>query len=393
VRVQADAECSLRLEYAPLDRPAELRRSDELRTSAEDLHSARLVARGLEPGPRYSCRVLVDGQPAKPAANLVLQTAPLPSPSWEGELRVALLCGHDPQTGEGGIFAHISTAKPDLVLWLGDNCGAGAGDWDSLGDRLAAPREARLTPGLAPLLGGAGHLAVWSAADHGPPGSGALLWNAPVARRAFDLSWANPEGAATAAPDDFFSVVQWGDAAFYLVDVQSQRMEGGPGEARRILGDAQATRLREALRLSHARLNCVVLGNPLVDPVPAPGRFAAFPEERQRLLEMLSRCGAPGLLVVSGQPDGPGELSVYSETGRPELHDLTVGPVTAAPLDVKDGLNYLREPGTRVAARHFALLTLAGTREARSVRLSVIDAQGRELWSKRLPLSNKPASQ
>ena len=74
------------------------------------------------------------------------------------------------------------------------------------------------------------------------------------------------------------------------------------------------------------------------------------------------------------------------------LHDLSVGPLTATPRKNDGALNYFRVPGTSTVQRHFALIQFHGSEEQRQLTLRIVGIDGEELWNRTLQAESLQAA-
>lgn len=367
--------------------------SDVVHTEYATACTAHLRADSLYPGRVYGYSLLLNDEPVSFPYPLRFRTPPLQRPGQElPPLRVAVgSCAYindtlldppdRPYGGEYEIFESIAQQEPDLMLWLGDNVYLRPTDWDSRSGMIARYTHDRSLPQLQRLLATTHHYAIWDDHDYGPNDSDGSFLHKHTARQVFQLFWCNPTYGFNGT-EGITTGFRWGDVEFFLLDNRFWRTPNRLRSQRRtLLGTEQLQWLRNALVSSTATFKIIVLGGQLLNPLPAFETYAnCAPEEREEILEMLSREAIPGVLILSGDRHFT-ELSCLHRPGSYPLYELTVSPLTSRPFEqAAREPNPLRLPGTLVTERNFALLEFTGTPPDRLLRIAVYNARGEKLW-------------
>ncbi len=390
--LQTDEAAEVWVEYWAVFDPDRILRSAPAQTAHTDAFTAKLVLGEVMPGVRYEYAVWLDGEPVLRPYALSFETPPFfrernPPPDFT----VALGSGHyveqegfePPYVSLGGgyeVFDAILAQQPKFMLWLGDSAVMREPDWGSRSGYMGRYTHNRAHPALQPLLGGMPNAFALGAREYGPGDATRWFWNRGHALEAFEHFTANPtyglpglEGAMTR--------LRWGDADFFLLDVRSHReLEGTP----KVLGEAQIDWLISALRRSDARFKIVCAGAPVLNPVEAAPNLREAKREADGLIDRLTDLEIEGLLFLSGGKRF-GELTKRVRSGGYDLFDLTVGPLTMAPLESREEANYFREPATSTLERHFATISFSGSEAERALTLRVFAINGQELWSRTIP--------
>jgi alkaline phosphatase D len=366
-----------------------------VQTSADGGHTATLVLGEVEPGRSYTYRVELNGEVLE-AGPFRFRTPPFhhertPPPDFT----VALASGHylaeegfePPYRTLGGgysVFDRIVEAGPAFMVWLGDSMTLRQSDWPAASGYLKRHAHARTAPGMGPLLSSVPQYAVWGGTDYGPRGAGRYYTQRKAAEKSFRAFWPAP---ATAPVEGLATRFRYSDADFFLLDVRTHRDDRPDAERLPvILGEAQIEWLRQELLLSDATFKVIMAGAPILNPAKSPENLSSAEREHTRLLEMLRTERISGLLFASGGK-AYGELTRLVHAQSYNLHEITVGPLTANPETNEDELNYFRVPGTSSFERNFALLEFGGPEEDRAVTLRVLGTEGQELWSRTLRAS------
>lgn len=373
--------------------PGVLHRTRGEMTGEEAGFTTRQVAAGLEPGRRYAYEVWVNGAPAPREYRLEFQTQAL----WQyrtdpPDFRVAIgSCfyvnedAYDrpgrPYGGNYEILASIAQARPDVMLWLGDNTYYREVDWYSRSGMLHRYTHTRSLPELQPLLASSHHYATWDDHDFGPNNSDRSWPHKETALEVFRLFWGNPTYGVGGRPG-VTTKFQWGDADFFLLDDRYYRTPNERrGDGHTILGEEQIQWLIDALAFSAAPFKIIAIGGQVLNPMAVDETYAnVSPAERERLISLITEQGISGVMFLTGDRHFT-ELTRLERPGTYPLYDLTISPLTAG---VWEGAvpSAGTVEGTLVRARNFALLDFSGPRNDRALRIGVHDSEGRELWTR-----------
>jgi alkaline phosphatase D len=398
VWIQTTADATVRLRYWPEGRRSESRTTAELRADDQSDRTALFVIPGLDPGTRYGYEVLVGGAPVAitgGGATGFFQTQTL----WQWrrnppDFTVAIgscFYANEPKSDRPGtpygsdpkIFATIAAAKPDLMIWLGDNVYLREPDFGSVTAMSRRYALAREEPALQPLLGTARHYATWDDHDFGPNDAIWVNRFATESLEIFKRYWANPTYGTRDIPG-VFGQFSWGDVDFFLLDDRlyrtPERLPDGPDKT--MLGPAQLRWIQHALYYSRAPFKVVVNGSQVLNTNSVNESFAHYPDQKA-LLDFIVKNRIRGVLFLSGDRH-ESELLRVTPDGFYPLYDFTSSPLTAGltnPMPKQEENNPLRVPGTLVNDQHnFGLLKFSGTCNARKLDLEAYDRDGKRRW-------------
>ena len=396
VWVQADNPSIVRIAYGESSDKENLTWSPPVETNSILGNTATLVLSGIEPGRSYHYKVELNGE-------LLPQSYPFNSPDFyhgrtpPPDFSIAVGGAHY-MTEEGfeppyqlmgagyEIFETIAAADPALMLWLGNTAHLRESDWGSQSGYLKRYAKARTAPGLARLLAGTSHYGIWGTADYGPPHVGAQYSYRKAAETSFRAFWPRP--VEVPELDGIATHFRYADVDFFLLDTRSYRNDTPTSEAPfQMLGDEQIEWLRQELIRSTATFKVVAAGAPILNPAKTRSNLSYAEREHTRLLQMFRSEAISGLFFISGGKYY-GELTRLVHANSYNLYDLTVGPLTANPLDNQDELNFFRMPGSSTFERHFALLDFKGPEEERSIVIRIMSIEGKELWKREIPASS-----
>lgn len=400
VWVQTTGPADVALRYWPEGKTGERRTTSPLSATEETDHIAFFVLSGLEPGTRYGYEILISGAAARFAGGGTTGTFGTQA-FWQyrsdpPNFTVAIgscFYANEPKSDRPGkpygsdpvIFRRIADAKPDLMIWLGDNVYLREPDFGSVTAMRRRYALARQEPALQPLLGSARHYATWDDHDFGPNDA---IWINRFALESLDIFkqyWANPTYGARGIPG-VFGQFSWGDVDFFLLDDRfyrtPQRLPESPEKA--MLGKDQMRWLKDSLYYSRAPFKIVVNGSQVLNSNTRDETFAAYETEQKELLDFIVNNRIRGVLFLSGDRHLT-ELLRVTPDGFYPLYDFTSSSLTAGlstNLSPQEAENPLRVPGTLVNDEHtFGILRFRGTCNERTLEMETRDGKGVKRWT------------
>ena len=361
-------------------------------TEKSKAYTAHLVADEVEPGQKYNYELYINDQKVNRPYPLEFTTLKL----WqwrEDPPNVKFVTGscayinedeYDrPGSSYGGyyeIFESIYKTDPDFMLWLGDDVYLREADYYSRTGIMKRYTHDRAIKELQPLFGSVHHYAIWDDHDYGPNNSDKSYTMKDVTLEAFKLFWANPSYGVCSTPG-ITTYFQWSDVDFFLLDDRSYRTpEFRTKTNRKLLGDEQLEWLIDALTASHATFKVIAIGGQVLNPIKAFETYSTYPEEKEKLLNLIKDEGIKGVIFLSGDRHFS-ELSKLDREGTYPLYDFTISPFTAGPNNYPPEENYLRVENTFVQERNFALFEVTGKLKDRTLKCTVYDTYGKEKWS------------
>lgn len=395
VWLQTRRPCRAEVRWWKSGQPEAARLSPPVETGAAGDHIARFELAGLEPGSRYEYEIYLDGFRIPSAAPLAFQTQAM----WRHRtdpppFRLAIgSCAYvneapfdrpgKPYGGDYKIFRSIAAAKPDFMIWLGDNVYYREADWTTERSMRRRWAHDRALPELQPLLGTVHHFAIWDDHDFGPNDSDRTYRLREASLRVFQDYWANPTWGLPEAPG-VFTRFEWADVDFFLLDDRYHRSPNGmpPGPDKRMYGRKQLQWLKESLAGSRAPFKIVAGGSQFWNPLNSFESLGLFPAEQQELYDFLREARIEGVVFLSGDRHHT-ELLKRQDPGMVPLYEFTSSPLTSGGGRLeKEADNPARVPGTWVTGgvRNFGILEVSGKPEDRVLTLRTLDADGKELW-------------
>jgi len=392
--LQLDQPASVALEYWPTGDVEQKVRTRVRQTRLERAHTLQFDVTGLEPGVEYSYRVMIDdvAQPAKFAQRFKTQ------PLWQWredppDFSFALgSCSYvnqpeydrpgDPYGGDYQIYDAIAEARPDFMIWMGDNWYYREVDWDSVSGLYARASWSRRLPEMQKLLTATHHYATWDDHDYGPNNSDRSYALREQALQVFHDFWANPDFSAVGGVVNHF---EWHDAAFFMLDNRYFRDANERTTGRRtVLGEAQIEWLINALKFSRATFKFVVMGGQFINSAEVFENLVHMaPGERRRILDLIDAEDIPGVVFLSGDRHHSALLKMEWGNDYP-LYDWTVSPLTAGPGRPFRGEGQYRVDGSAYDGRAFGMISISGPRDDRVATLTLNDSDGNSVWSTRI---------
>jgi alkaline phosphatase D len=373
-------------------------------TSPDRSNVAHVVIDSLLPGTRYAYDVLVNGASVSFPYPLSFQTQPLwqwrtDPPAFTVAVGSCFYVNETewdrpgkPYGSDEHILQAMTAAKPDAMIWLGDNTYYREVDWNSRSGLQHRWSLTRSLPGLQPFLGSVHHYYIWDDHDYGPNDADRSYRLRSEALDVHRLFTAN-QTYGTIETSGAFGRFEWADVEFILMDNRFHRSPNRTPDdnpEKTMWGAAQLQWLKDVLLNSSAPFKVVVNGNQVLNPLVQNEGLARFRREYEELLWFIREHRIPGVVFVSGDRHMT-ELIVLRQEGSIPLYDFTSSPLTAG-LSAPRGdevENPFRVPGTLVTDAHtFGLLHVRGPRTDRVLTLECRDASGATRWTHDIKVSD-----
>lgn len=413
VWLQTARPAAVQLEYRSAPDP-ESTRTQVIETTPEDDHIASFIIPGLAPGRRFQYDVFVDGE--KVVFEYPLEFVTQPNWRWRteppefkfafGSCSFINDAAHDrPGRVYGGayeIYAAMTRAKPDFMVWLGDNYYFRETDWVTEGGMRYRASHTRSLPEMQPFLAVCHHYATWDDHDFGPNDSDRSFRLKDAALRVHADYWPAIQ-YGTAETRGVFQRFEWADVEFFLLDDRYHRSPNrapdGPDKV--MFGAAQIQWLKDALSSSNAPFKVICSGGQMIQSTVLYEAFAQCPEERKDLFDYIANNDIRGVLFLSGDRHHT-ELLKIEWPGSPyPWYEFTCSPLNSGTSRIEREVeNSQRVPGTYVTGlRNYGVIEVTGPRLDRVMRLACYNSAGTEQWSYELrardmrkPEEPRPAS-
>lgn len=353
--------------------------------------TAHMIADFLEPGTTYGYRVFL--KKSKDSYNGEFTTQSL----WQHRTdppNFSFVTGSCAYTNEkkydrpgepygkgNEIFETIAKQEADFMLWLGDNVYLREADWSSQSGINHRYTHFKSQPELQELWKKMHHYAIWDDHDYGPNDADRSFAGKNLSLAAFKNFWANPAYGINNVPG-ITTQFSYNDLDFFLLDNRYYRSPNDRKTGKReILGEAQIQWLIDALVNSKATFKFVAIGGQFVSPAAIWENHATYPEERQKIIQLIEEEGIKNVIFLSGDRH-KAELSKLTLSNGNTIYDFTSSPLSSKSYDSSEEGNTLRVEGTHVSTQNFGRLTLSGSYKERILTLSTFNAKGDKLWER-----------
>ncbi|MFT7463308.1 MAG: alkaline phosphatase D [Pseudohongiellaceae bacterium] len=402
VWLQMNAPATAQLRYWPEGKPKQARLTEAQSVDGDNDHIASFVLDGLAPGTTTLYELFLNGERALFSWPLAVRTPAI----WQWRAteeskphappNLSFLLGscnyvNDASFDRPGkpygagfeIFESMAEMNADFMLWLGDNTYFREGDTSSEGAMRRRYAHTRALPEMQRLLATTHNIALWDDHDYGPDNSDRSFGLKGAANEIFTDYWPDrPRG--TPSKTGTFLRMSYGDVDLFLLDDRTYRApNNAPDSAAKVmLGPAQMRWLKDGLRTSRATFKLVVNGGQMLHPLPDHEDWARYPQEREEFLSFLASEDIEGVLFISGDRH-QSELMLEARSGESPWYELTVSPLTAGPAGEKyKSTHDAQVEGSWVGERNFGLAKVTGNWGDRTLKLSLHDVDGQELWTR-----------
>jgi alkaline phosphatase D len=288
-------------------------------TTPEMDFTAHIPLTNLTPKTRYVYRSLVPGK--RPGRLCRFVTAPLP----EDSVTVTFVIGGDTRHSfqPFSVMETMRKANPDFFVFLGDTIYADkeepARELSDYWDKYVENRDGFAKRFFA-------ETSVYVMWDDHEVDSDFIATNhlMPVGRQAFFDYW--PIRRQAQEPTRLYRAFRWGKAVeLFLLDTRQYRNP----TIKTMLGEAQKRWLLAKLAASSASFKFIISSVPFSDP--RVDKWGEYPEERDEILEFVTKQGITGVLFLAGDVH---HAAVSRMPGFANRKEFIFGPL-AAPMNYK----------------------------------------------------------
>ncbi|MCG9894855.1 MAG: alkaline phosphatase family protein, partial [Fimbriimonadaceae bacterium] len=293
----------------------------------------------------------------------------------------------NPYGGNYEIFGEIVKAKPDFMVWLGDNVYYREVDWTTESGMRRRFRFDHSQPYYQEMWANFPHYATWDDHDFGPNNSDRTFRLRAEALKVFNDYFPSLVRGTDEAKGTFFRF-EWNDVEFFMLDNRyhrtPNRLDGTPGAQK--LGPVQLTWLKESLASSLATFKVIVSGGQMINPMIMFEAFGDFPTEQKDLFDFIAGNDIRGVVFLSGDRHAGELLKVRWPGASYDWYEFTSSPLTAGAGRIEaEADNPARVPGTWITrTRNFGRIQVEGPRNDRTMIMQAIDSSGKTLWEHRL---------
>ncbi len=241
-----------------------------------------------------SVRVAADSEHRIAAASRWVELPPDPRTIQ----RVGIIGCHQQPRPTPALMRYVA-AKPDMVLWVGDNVYADTKDDPAHIERCYAQLEAK--PGFRELRDRSIFMATWDDHDYGSNDDGRNYALKKQSHAIFRSFWRH-EDRIPSDRDGVYHAQVFGPpgSRLQVIMLDGRFNREDPGESADTLGETQWAWLAEQLK-APAELRFIVSGyQVLLDRETKFETWAKFPQARERLFKIIRDSNAQGVVFIAG---------------------------------------------------------------------------------------------
>lgn len=389
--VQTEKSDSVILKYFPTENPSKTSTVRSL-SSERNGFTNKLIAANLEPGTSYEYELIIQNKQAA-KGNFTTQSL------WQHRtdppnFKFALgSCAYTNEPaydrpgksyGQGNeIYQSIVAQNPEFMLWLGDNVYLREPDWSSRSGIYHRYTHFKSLPEIQSLWKNMHHYAIWDDHDFGPNDADRSFVGKEISLEAFQDFWGNYEYGINGKPG-ITTQFSYNDLDFFLLDNRYYRSPNNRKTGERfILGEEQIEWLIDALVSSKASFKIVAIGGQLLSPAAVWENHATYPEERQKIIDLIEKEGIKNVVFLNGDRHKT-ELTKMELANGNVLYDYTCSPLSSKAYNSSDEGNTLRVEGTHVSTQNFGIIELEGPFKERQLLLKNYDANGKLMWEHKI---------
>ena len=309
-----------------------------------------------------------------------------PTPRVENSFRLAFgSCSK--QWKPQPILRQVIAQKPDLFIYLGDNI---YGDTRDMAELRNEYSKLGAKPEFQALRESTRVFAIWDDHDYGENDAGKNYPHKEKSKSIFMDFWRVPVDSPRRAHLGIYGVEYFGDkdrrVQVILLDTRTfrdpllpndgkkhHRRDYRPQEERSqtLLGAAQWRWLEEVLRVP-ARVRIVASSIQFAAAYSGYEAWANFPHERQRMMDLIAKTQANGVLFISGDVHY-GEISKLGDSGRFTVYDVTASGLTETSWKVEPNKNRV---GGVETGQNFGLIDIQWGPSAPQATLKLMNRAG-----------------
>ena len=275
--------------------------------------------------------------------------------------------------------------KPDLWIWLGDNIYANT---ENMVNMVKKYRTQKWNPGYRRLLAFCPIIGTWDDHDYGLNNGGKEFVARTTSQKIFLDFLDEPTDSQRRQRQGVYASYVYGlppkQVKVILLDTRFHRDTPGPGSD--ILGVQQWEWLQQELQQSTAQLHIIGSSIQVLAAEHPYEKWSNFPTSRKRLLELLKKVAAPGMLLISGDRH-IGEISRYDSLGRNiPLYEITSSGLTHSYNGIPTESNRLRI-GKIIHQKNFGLIEIDWTKNSVEISMQVRNEENAIMTAAKLQLN------
>ena len=275
---------------------------------------------------------------------------------------------------EQPLWEAVVRTRPELWIWLGDMVYADTEDMEVMGRKYERQKQ---RPEYQLLLRSCPVIGVWDDHDYGENNAGKDYPRKAESQQILLDFLDEPADSPRRRQQGVYASYTWGPAGrqvkVILLDTRFHR--DPPGAEGDVLGPAQWIWLEKELHNSEAQVHLIGSSIQVLAEEHPYEKWANFSRSRERLLQLIGRTRARGVIFLSGDR----HIAEISRMDHPALdyplHDLTSSGMTHSYGRLRNEPNRHRR-GTFFNRLNFGLVEIDWLPDSVAVRLQVRDRRG-----------------
>ncbi|MDF1853621.1 MAG: alkaline phosphatase D family protein [Verrucomicrobiales bacterium] len=303
------------------------------------------------------------------------------------------------QTQPMPIFETILEDRPEVFLMIGDNIYADTADMEVMRAKYA---QLNADPGFSLLRATCPILATWDDHDFGLNDAGGDYAKKRESQKIFSDFWGDPLSSPRRQRPGVYDAHVIGpegkrvqiillDTRYFRGPLQTgERRVGGPyypneDPAVPLLGEAQWQWLEEQLK-QPAEIRVIASSIQFIAEAAGQETWSNLPSERQRLIDLIAKTGAAGVVFVSGDRHWS-DLSVQREEVPYPLYDLTSSSLNQPHKRGTPTENQYRETDQTYHQVNFGVIEIDWNEDGPGLEMRIQDLENQTRIQKRVALS------
>jgi alkaline phosphatase D len=276
------------------------------------------------------------------------------------------------------MWEYILQNQPQLWIWLGDNV---YGDTHDMGVLKQKYNFQKNNPAYQKLTDSTPIIGIWDDHDYGINDGGKAFPKKQESQQLMLDFLGEPAGTARRKQDGAYASYTYGppekqvkiillDARYFRDTLMKQNNEYILNETGEVLGQAQWQWLEKELKNSKASVNLIASGIQMIPEEHIYEKWANFPKERKRLLELIASSKTKGVVLLSGDRH-IAEISKYTDPGISyPVYEITASGLTHSATQNKGEPNKYRV-GNLVNVLNFGFMTIDWDKSPLEVHIQI----------------------
>lgn len=263
------------------------------------------------------------------------------------------------------LWKPITADQPDLWIWMGDNIYGDSPVMDTL--RAKYGRQ-NANPGYQALKSSTPIVGIWDDHDYGINDGGKFFAQKKKSRDLMFEFLGVPADASERSREGAYASHTFGegenlvkiillDARYFRDTLERVNRVYQINKSGEILGADQWNWLENELKSSKAKINLIISGIQMLPTEHAYEKWANFPQEREKLLNLLASSGAKTPILLSGDRHIAEIMKLQDARFPNGLYEITASGLTHTWSGIAEEANSFRVSGL-IAKLNYGLATI-----------------------------------